>query len=123
MATQENITSISIPSSGDLSSDQFKLVIINSDGEVALAGLNEIAAGVLQGKPSVQGEAAEVAILGAPKVIAGATITAGDQITSTAVGLADKAVSTDVVVGTALENAVINDVFRILFHSAGALLA
>lgn len=109
--------------SGDLSSDQFKLVKKNTtDNQVAL---NDVAGGpvvgVLYNKPDAANEAAEVVNLGVAKVTAGATITAGDHIVSNASGTAAVAASGatggdvgDFVVGIALEGCSSGEKFALL---------
>lgn len=102
MAIHEMLEVLSFEAAGDLSADQFKYVVINSSGQVALAGDGVAAIGVLQNKPSAVGQAAEVAVLtgGRYKVVAAAALaTIGTELASDAAGLATPAVVTDRVLG------------------------
>jgi hypothetical protein len=105
MATHEMLEVLSFEASGDLSAHQFKYVVIDSNGQVALAGNGAAAIGVLQNKPSAIGQAAEVAVLsgGRYKVKAAAALaTIGTELASDAAGLATPAVATDRVLGIQL---------------------
>lgn len=95
-----------VEASADLSADQFKLVIIDSNGQAALAGAGVAVDGVLQNKPSAQGQAATVWGVGSvSKVVAGAAVAAGAAVTPDASGLAVTAASGDYILGRALEAA------------------
>ena len=92
-----------IEASGDLSSDQFKFVTIDSNGQAVLAGAGASIAGVLQNKPSAIGIAATIWGPGTvSKVIASAAIAAGADVTSTAVGLAVTSATGNYIAGIAL---------------------
>jgi len=107
----------------DLTAAQFKFVSLAADGQVdvtASAGGNAI--GILTNNPDV-GQAATVTVTGGYMVEAGGTITAGDQIQSSATGTALLAATGDVVLGYALEDAVIGQVMRIEFITGGNLAA
>lgn len=109
---------------GDLSADQFKFVSLAADGQVdvtASAGGNAI--GVLLNNPSAAGYAATVVVSGDVMVKAGGTITAGDQIQSSATGEALLAATGDVVLGYARESAVDGQLMRIEFITGGNVAA
>ena len=109
---------------GDLSAAQFKFVTLAADGQVdvtASAGGNAI--GVLLNNPAVAGYAATVCVSGDVMVEAGGTITAGDQIQSSATGTALLAATGDVVLGYAREDAVVGQIMRIEFITGGNVAA
>lgn len=70
MALQHDIPLLTLAASGDLSTKQYYLVKIDSNGQVAVAGAGEAAIGVLQTKPSAQGDVCSVAPLIGTKLIA-----------------------------------------------------
>lgn len=122
----------------DLSTHQHKFVLVNSSGQVALAGAGGPAIGVLQNKPSAQGHSASVRVLGVSKVVAGAAVTRGDQVASDANGKAatasqantrtdDTGVVSDPLIGSnvlgiALETAAADgDIISVLLLHAGAV--
>lgn len=107
----------SFPASGDLSADQYKLVVFDATPELALAGAG--AGGfVLVDKPDAQGVNGTVILAGKAKVTAGGAVSAGDPVTSDASGLAVTAApgagSNVTLAGYALEDAASGDVFQIL---------
>ena len=103
----------------DLSSAQFKFVTLEADGQVDLAdAAGERAIGVLLNKPTA-GKAATVAMTGKVMVVAGASVTAGDEIQTDAAGDAITAASGDVVMGYALEDAVDGQVFAMELIQGG----
>lgn len=104
----------------DLSSAQFKFVTLEADGNVDLAdAAGERAVGVLLNKPDAAGKAATVAMTGKVMVVAGGTVTAGDEIATDASGDAVTASSTNIVMGYALEDAVDGQVFAIELIQGG----
>lgn len=87
MALDRNLQIISIPASGDLSSYQFHIVAIDSDGRVALpSGSVGAVIGVLQNKPAGTSHPAAVAISGVSRCYAGGSIASGDLVKSDAAG-------------------------------------
>jgi hypothetical protein len=70
---------VELPSSGDLSADVGKAVIIDTNGQVALAAGAEHL-GVLVSGTTVQGDLVAVALLGLINVVSGAAVAAGDSI-------------------------------------------
>jgi len=88
MATSQLGQVVTHEAGGDLSAVQYRFVLLASDGQVDQAGLDAIATGVLQNDPSAAGRAAAVAISGIVKVVAGAAVTRGGEITSDASGRA-----------------------------------
>lgn len=121
MSTQQAKTSITLPSSGDLSAKQYTFVKVNSSGQIVSTVDGEYAVGVLQDKPTVAGEAAEVAISGAVKVKAGGDITAGNAVASDLNGDAIVAATADIRLGIALAGAADGDIVTIVFNPAAAV--
>lgn len=71
----------------DLSSYQYHLVYLTTNNTVGIATSTvALPIGVLQNKPSVAGQAAEVCGFGITKVIAGATLAVGNLIRNSSVG-------------------------------------
>ena len=69
-----------LQANGDMSSDQFKCVVMDTstDHYVDLCDADgEVILGVLQNKPAAAGDPAEVMALGVTKVVAGETLTRG----------------------------------------------
>lgn len=88
----------------DLSTHQFKVVVISAAMTVNLAAVAGKVYGLLQNKP-IAGEAAEVTRLGVAKGMAGAAIAAGATVSSDANGKLRTAVTGDYPLGQALEAA------------------
>ena len=123
MATMLSRDTRTFVAGSDLTAAQFKFVSLAADGQVdvtASAGGNAI--GILTNNPDV-GQAATVTVTGGYMVEAGGTITAGDQIQSSATGTALLAATGDVVLGYALEDAVVGQIMRIEFITGGNLAA
>ena len=124
MAVMQSRDNRTFEAGGDLSAAQFKFVTLAADGQVdvtASAGGNAI--GVLLNNPAVAGYAATVCMSGDVMVEAGGTITAGDQIQSSATGTALLAATGDVVLGYAREDAVVGQIMRIEFITGGNVAA
>lgn len=88
MALNRRTQSISRVASGDLSSEQYRLVGVDGDGRVVVIE-NQATPflGVLMNKPSATDREAEIAVVGSTvKVEVGATIAEGDEITAVAGG-------------------------------------
>jgi hypothetical protein len=123
MATMLSRDTRTFVAGSDLTAAQFKFVSLAADGQVdvtAAAGGNAI--GILSNNPNV-GQAATVTVTGGYMVEAGGTITAGDQVQSSATGTALLAATGDVVLGYALEDAVVGQIMRIEFITGGNLAA
>lgn len=107
----------------DLSSSQYKALILSADGEVDPAGAAASTIGFLMNSPTA-GSVAEIATNGGGgKAIAGGTITAGDSLATDANGDVVVATGVDSIVGIALEDAVDNDVFGILVYQPVSTVA
>ena len=123
MATEQKMQVVSIPANTDLSAKQYYMVGITNasgTGQVSLATEGGDVVGVLQNVPNLAGRAAEVAVGGVCKCIAGGSITAGNRVSpdsngkATAVGSAD-----DYAFGVALQTASSGDIFTLLIRPIG----
>ena len=88
----------------NLTTHQYKIVKIDTNAKIALAVDGDPAIGVLQNKPNSD-QAAEVAVSGVTKVIAGAAVAKGDLVASDANGKLKTAATGDYIIGLALEAA------------------
>lgn len=89
MATEIKILDLTWPAAEDLSSDQFKFVVLNSSGQVRRPdSASEVAAGILQNAPGA-GEAAVVRVIGASKFEGNAALGIGTFIGPEYVSAAD----------------------------------
>lgn len=116
---------ITVEAGSDLSSDQFKLVTLASDGQIDVTTNTSTTAvlGVLQNKPSAAGRAAEVMVYGITKVIAGETIDEGEFVcpSSVTAGRVDDAdTATDRIVGIALSPGDAGELISVLLLPGGA---
>ena len=103
----------------DLSSAQFKFVTLEADGAVDLAdAAGERCVGVLLNKPAAAA-AATVAMTGKVMVVAGGSITAGDEIACDAAGDAVTASTGNVVMGYATEDGVDGQIIAIELIQGG----
>lgn len=102
MAAHKRITSIAYPASGDLSSNQFRIVKMDTSGQiVAAADGTTPLIGVLLNKPAVQGQGGEVAIEGSDvKLEAGAVLNEGDLVVPVTGGRGSSGPSGGTAVGT-----------------------
>ncbi len=93
-----------ITASGDLSSNQFRAVVINANGQAAVAGADVAVDGFLQNKPDAAGKACTIWGPGSvtKAVVGTGGATRGALATTAADGVKDAA-STDIVCGRFLE--------------------
>lgn len=95
MATTDALTTITLTAGADLSSDQYKIVQLSAANTVTLAtATTQAVIGVLVNAPG-SGEAAQVAIQGVTKVIAGGAVGATDLVTTNGAGKAASATQAD----------------------------
>ena len=121
MSVDNRKTTLSLPTSADMSANQFKIVKLTSTG-TALANatdLNQI--GVQQDKPAAAGLPSCVAISDVSKVKYGGAVTAGDRLTSDASGLAIVATTGKQVVGIALVSGVSGDIGSMVISPRGVV--
>ena len=96
---------ITIPASGDLSSNQYYFVKVNTSGQVAVCLDGERPDGILLNKPAAAGRAASIAESGEQThAICGAAVTRGSELAADATGRAVAAASGDEVGAVALES-------------------
>jgi hypothetical protein len=77
MATENKILDLAFPAAEDLSSDQYKFVVLTTDGTVRRPDVDtEAAVGILQNAPAA-GEAASVRVLGVSKLQAAEPLAIG----------------------------------------------
>lgn len=118
MATQEDGPEITLKASGNLSSHQFKIMTLDTDGKVKLATTSnsaiEAMLGILQDKPDATDKPAVVRVAGIAKVEAGASINEGVWVTCDGNGLLAAASAADNVIGFTIDAAVSGEVARIL---------
>lgn len=99
--------------SADLSAKQFYAVSISGSRTVNLAAVNTGMRGILQNKPT-SGQAADIAIEGVCKALAGGTITAGNKLQVGALSsLIVNSTGDATTVAVANESAVAGDIFSI----------
>jgi len=115
MSFEEALKTISVQASADLSADQYKFVTIEATGgQLELVGtLGANFVGILQDKPAAAGRPGSVGVDGSTKVLSGATIAVGDEISSSALGVAVVALTGHYVLGIAREAAVTGDIFSV----------
>lgn len=105
----------------DLSTKQFYIVKLASDGQIDPAGAaNTQSEGVLQNDPSAAGREALVCVAGVTKVVAGEAIAVGDSIATDTSGKAVVAASGEFILGKALTAAGADlDILTMLFQPHG----
>jgi hypothetical protein len=98
----------------DLSSSQYRAVVLTATGTAALAGAGDAAIGFLLNTP-IAGQVCEIATVGGgAKGVSAATLNAGVPVKSDANGELVAAVSTDLAVATTLEASIAGDVVPLL---------
>ena len=107
MAYEEGVITITVLAASDLSAAQYKGMTLGSAGTVTLiASLGARCSGILQDKPSAAGRAGSMGISGVSKVVAGAAIVAGTELTIDATGRAITTSAADQhIIGEAMEAA------------------
>ena len=112
----------SFPASADLSADQYCIVDLDSNGNIALPSAGADAIGVLQDKPKRLGEACSVCSPGdITKIVAAGTITAGQHFMSDASGHAVACTSSAHALGKALVTTATGGIYAFLFQPTGKL--
>lgn len=110
----------SLQAAADLSTHQFKALVIDSNGRAALAGTAGLPiAGILQNKPNALGVACEITQSGISKMVCSGAITAGARVSTTNAGQAQAAATGHVVIGYALETGAANKVIAVLLTGSG----
>ncbi|MDO8614626.1 MAG: DUF2190 family protein [Dehalococcoidia bacterium] len=98
----------------DLSAKLHYFAHVDTDGDIVLAGDGEHVLGVIT-EAAVENSPVTVQFGGIGKVVAGATIVAGERIASDSAGKAVPAAVGDFEVGTALTSADADDLFSFVF--------
>jgi len=104
MAIEEGLRSISREASADLSAKQFHFMAITSSGQIAAAGDGVAVDGILQDNPSAAGRVGALGVRGVSKLVVGAAVSAGDDISPNAAGRGVLSTTGDVIAGVALED-------------------
>lgn len=105
---------------GRVPTHQFKFVVINSSGQIALAGAGVRADGILENFPAANAMARYGRGPGVRKIKLGGTVAIGNQLTPNASGLAIAATTTGQYLhGKALRAGVSGDVIEMEFSYAG----
>ena len=123
MATYEKVKIITMKTGAAVTYGEF--VKVSGADVTVIAGTanTDICIGVAQEAAAASGDVIPIAIGGIAKVVAGATIVRGAQVTCHTTAQAITAASGDVVQGIALSSAVVNDVFDVLITPSTQLLA
>lgn len=118
MAYEIPSQNITLEASGDLSTDQYKAVVVDSVGQLALAGAGAQAIGILQNKPDDAGSDGSVMTYGVTKGELGGTVTAGDSVASDASGTLVTSSVDEYIVGIALEGGAAGEVVPVALKTA-----
>jgi len=89
----------------DLTSAQYRFVVVNSSGKVVLAGAGAVVDGVVQNNPNTDQAATVWGVGSVSKVVAGAAVAQGALVASNGSGQAITAVSGNYIAGRALQAA------------------
>lgn len=127
MANNEDGPEISLKAAGNLSSHQFKIMTLDTDGKAKLADDPddpvEPMLGILQNKPDTEDLPAVIRVDGVAKVEGGASIDEGVWVTCDGSGLLAAAVANDNILGLTLEPAVSGEVHTILLRQSPGYVA
>lgn len=89
----------------DLTAGQHLFVVVNSSGKIVAAGAGAAVDGVLQNNPAADQAATVWGVGSVSKVVAGAAVSQGAQVTPNASGQAVTAASGNYIAGRALQAA------------------
>jgi len=121
MAYEQNLRSIGVPASADLSASQFCFMTVNGSGQLALPAAGGDADGILQDKPAAAGVEGELAVFGVSKLVVGAAgVTAGDLLMTDAAGKAVTATTGKKILGRALATGAAGVLIPALIQQKGA---
>lgn len=115
MAYEEQLENFSAEAAADLSTYQYRAVVLNSSNQVALAGAGVMPIGILQNKPAAQGRAATVCGGGTSKVACGGTVTKGGALELDATGRVIDRVS-GIVIGIARDSGVVGAIIPVVLQ-------
>lgn len=122
MTQMNQVQSVTVPASADLSASQYLFAFIDSNGNAAIRvtqGADVV--GVLQNKPAALGRPAQIGYAGITKVVAGGTVTAGGKAMSDGAGKAVTATSTNREVGTFKTSGVAGDLVELFLNTGHAV--
>ncbi len=113
----------SILASADLSAKQFTFVVMNAAGQLITPLFSGHATiGVLQDKPTAQGQPGQVCRPGdISKIYCGGSVNAGDFVTTDTNGKAITATSGTEVAGQAMDAGASGSIIRIVYQPMGKL--
>lgn len=123
MATEQRILDVSFPAAEDLSSDQYRIVVLASGAVRRPDSGTEVPLGVLQNAPA-SGEAAAVRVIGISKIVLGETVAENEWIKLEYVSAADAGkgldadVALDLAIGRCIKGGVEDDLGEILLSGA-----
>jgi hypothetical protein len=121
MAYEQNLRSIGVPASGDLSASQFCFMAVDANGNLALPAAGGDADGILQDKPNALGVEGELAVFGVSKLVVGtAGVTAGDLLMTDAAGKAVTAAAGKKILGRAMATGAAGVLIPALIQQKGA---
>lgn len=112
---------ITLEAAANLSANQYHWVKVDSNGRAALAVAADKPVGILQNKPTALGQAATVMTYGISKVVAGASLTAGNTVRADASSHAVAASAGEPAGGIAMESADSADIIAVLLAGAPAI--
>lgn len=121
MATQQATQLITLKANADLSTKQYYFVKMTAARTVDIASATtDVIIGILQNKPTAAGQEAVVAIGGTSKLVAGAAISAGAVVSTTAASKGQTAVATQTIAAVAIDAAAADlDIIEVLLIKAG----
>lgn len=120
MAVTEKLTNYTGISGAALT--QFRGVVYNASAQLVAPSLGGRIDGVALASTTAAGQAFPLARDGRVTMIASASIAAGANVAVTATGLAVTGTTGQVIVGTAMEAAVVNQVFQVQLRPDGTLV-
>ena len=123
MATDQSVIKVTYPAAADLSAKQYFFMQVDSNGRVNSAGDGEVVNGVLYNDPAAIDRAAEVAISGRVKVIAGGTVTAGTLGASDSAGEAVAKATGDIAAGMFITGGANGDIVEMQLNISDEPLA
>lgn len=122
MSNENSVVTVTLEAGQDLSTKQYLFHAMATDGQIDPCGTQGIdSVGVLQNKPDAAGKAAEVAVAGIAKVIAGGVINPGALVMTDNTGKAVAATSTNIALGrhVGTSAAASGDIIPVLLGSRG----
>lgn len=120
MTVERNLEVRTGLAAGDLSSDQYKFVVVGAGGVAVNTVAGGRVAGVLVHPAGAAGRAVGYAVRGVAKVVANANLAVGDLVMSTNAGKAAVATGVNFVVGRVVEAAAANGLAGIELATPGA---